>query len=191
MDSDRLTNPIILKINNLLQPNQFYDSKCLYPNSALLSNREGKVGWMDVHARDASARSLPRQVVLFCAENSILQRNMGEPLSARWRWSESRWVLAFVVSARSLLAWGNQCRPSPYLKWRVNSLPREKKCVRADTASPHLWWIRHSRDSAGRRWKGEVGQSRQRHRGIHLLDQTNQETAVEGISDLLHGWYAE
>lgn len=140
VDSDRLTDPIILKINNLFQPKQFNDSKCLHPNSALLSNREGKDGWMDVHARDTSARSLPAQVVLFCPVISILQRNMGEPLPACWRWSESRWGLYYLwVSARSLLSWGNQCRPPPYLKRRVNSLPREKKCLRAGTASPHLW----------------------------------------------------
>lgn len=165
--------------------------KCLYPNSALPSTREGKDGWMSM--------PIPQELLSqqsmgpVCPEIPIPQRNMGEPLPACWRWSEGRWFWYLLASARKIsqLGWGNQCRPPPYLKWRVNSQPVEERYVWAGTASPHLWWVRHPRDSAGRWWKGEVGQSRQRHQGIHLPDQTDRETAAERVSDLLRGWYAE
>lgn len=88
-------------------------------------------------------------------------------------WGQVLLVFVGFSGKRWELGWGNHWRPIPYLKWRVNLLPGQKRCVWAGTASPHLWWARYPRDSAGRRWKGEVGQSRQRHWGIHLLGQTN------------------
>lgn len=60
--------------------------KCLQPNSALLSTREGMDEWMDVHA---STPGTPQPAVFpdnwsCLPETPIPQRNMGEPLPACW-----------------------------------------------------------------------------------------------------------